>query len=284
MSSTKADQPLEAIGYTVEGKFAIITLNQPESLNALNNDQYLLLGCLVEQANNNPDTCFTLIQSTGRYFSAGANVKDSKLGAKEFKDEFDERNYWLSKFTARNAYLTTVFHNHRKVLIAALNGPVVGLSTALVSLCDFIYAMNDKVFILAPFANLGLVSEGVASATLINRLGLSIGNEALLLSKPISAPKLEQTGYLNKNFKIHNRSQADVDRFNSLVKHEFWDMAKNLEFQSIIDIKKIIQSNLTKNYRNINAQEIIDGVYKWLDHVPQQKFAKIAGKQLKHKL
>lgn len=268
--------------YEVRDKVAIITLNLAKGLNSLTNDQYLLLGKLVEKANNERDTVVTFIRSTGRYFSAGANVKDVKLVASAFPDDanqLEETSYWLSKFTSRNAYLTTLFHDHEKILVCALNGPVVGLSSALVLLCDFIYAINDDVFVLTPFANLGLVSEGASAYTLVQRLGLSTANEALLLSSPIKAKRLYELGLINKIYNLR-----DVEKFNDLVLEEFWQKIKDLEAESIRDIKKIIKSTYLRDLHSVNAQEIIGGVYKWLAHKPQEKFIKLAERKISHKL
>lgn len=266
--------------YEVRDKVAIITLNLPKGLNSLNNDQYLLLGILVERANDDPNTIVTFIRSTGRYFSAGANVKDLNLvNKKESKSQVEETDYWLSKFTARNAYLTTVFHDHSKILMVALNGPVVGLSSALVALCDFVYAINNKVFLLTPFANLGLVSEGAAGATLVHRLGLSTANEALLLSRPISAERLHQLGFINKIYNLN-----DTEKFNDLVLEEFWSKVKDLDPVSIKDIKTIIKSNFLTDLQKTNAQEIIGGLTKFLQHKPQKRFLQVAKKERNHKL
>lgn len=265
--------------YEVRDKVAIITLNLPQGLNALDNNQYLLLGTLVDRADRDPNTIITYIRSTGRYFSAGANVKDTNFTPGAQLDKIGETDYWLSKFTARNAYLTTVFHDHSKILLVALNGPVVGLSSALVALADFVCAINEDVFMLTPFANLGLVSEGAAAATLVHRLGLSTANEALLLSSPIKAKRLHELGLINKIYNL-----KDVNKFNDLVLEEYYTKVKDLEVDSIKDIKKIIRSNFIRDLQSTNAQEIIGGLYKWLDHIPQEKFRRMSKRQMKHKL
>lgn len=116
-------------------------------------------------------------------------------------DAYDDHTFWLSHFVASNVYLTDVFHNHTKVLVAALNGPVIGLSSALVALCDLIYINNSQeFFMLLSFANLGLVAEGAASATISMRLGWSKASEALLLPQPINGVQLETLGFDNKSY------------------------------------------------------------------------------------
>ncbi|CDR42287.1 CYFA0S09e00188g1_1 [Cyberlindnera fabianii] len=265
--------------YEVKDKVAIITLNVPRELNALNQPQYLLLGYLVEKAEKDPNTIITFIRSTGRYFSAGANVKgESGLHGIQATG-IKATEHWLNNFVSRNAYLTSVFYDHTKLLVCALNGPVVGLSSALVALCDFVYAINDNVFMLTPFANLGLVSEGAAAATLVKRLGWSVANEALLLSRPIKAKRLYELGMVNK---IYNMN--DTDKFNDAVLEEFWTMAKDLDHTSIIDIKKLLKANFLQDLQSTNANEIIGGLNKWLQQKPQKRFAKISQKQMKHKL
>ena len=98
----------------------------------------------------------------------------------------------LRSFAANNLDVTQAFYTHPKILITALNGPVIGLSAALISLSDFIYA-TPSTFLLTPFTSLGLVAEGVSSYSLVQRLGISKANEALIMSKRVSCEELERS-------------------------------------------------------------------------------------------
>lgn len=99
--------------------------------------------------------------------------------------------------------MTEAFYNHPKILVVALNGPVIGLSAALTGWADFIYATPDT-FLLTPFSSLGLVSEGGASIGFVQRMGMSKANEALIMSKRISCEELVHCGYVNKVFGKEN--------------------------------------------------------------------------------
>jgi peroxisomal 3,2-trans-enoyl-CoA isomerase len=90
-------------------------------------------------------------------------------------------------------------YTHPKILITALNGPVIGLSAALLVFSDFIYC-TPHTFLLTPFSSLGLVAEGGASRAFVQRLGISKASEALIMSKRISAEELLQVGFVNKIF------------------------------------------------------------------------------------
>lgn len=58
----------EKISYRIEGPFFIIHLINPDNLNALEGEDYIYLGELLELADRNRDVYFTIIQSSGRFF------------------------------------------------------------------------------------------------------------------------------------------------------------------------------------------------------------------------
>lgn len=268
--------------YEVRGKVTLITLNLPSKLNALNGDQYLLLAKLVERADREEDTVLTLIQSTGRYFSAGANIADKGLLNVDSKDLFSHE-YWLNKFVSRNVFLADLFHNHTKVLAAALNGPVIGLSSALVSLCDLIYVMDEKkMFLLAPFSNLGLVAEGAALATLFLRLGWSKSAEALLFARPIPGTELNKLGFINKSY--HDTKFESVEAFNQQVHDDLVKQFSNLYEPSILENKQLLKANRDQLINSASQREVIKGFNKWVQGVPQERFMRLYQKDIQHKM
>ena len=269
------------ITYEVRGRTTIITLNSPKALNALSSEQYLRLGKLVEEADAEEDTVATIIQGSGRFFSAGASFKDPGLMPQNLtKSETHE--YWLNKFVARNVWITDVFHNHSKILVAAVNGPAVGLSAALLALCDIIYVKEEKdFFLLGPFSNLGLVAEGASSASLFLRLGWSLASEALLLARPISGKDLYRVGFINRTFDGQFKTTEEFnDHVCKMVAHYF----ENLHEDSIFKNKKLLKANRDQLINSANSNEAIRGFGKWMEGVPQAKFAKLAKKDIKHKI
>ena len=73
----------------------------------------------------------------------------------------DRYKRWLVALVSYNLNNTQAFYSHKKILVTALNGPVVGLSAALIAHSDFIYAA-PHAFLLCPFSSLGLAAEGLA--------------------------------------------------------------------------------------------------------------------------
>ena len=272
----------EDILYEVRGKVTIITFNIPKKLNAMNGEQYLLLAKLIERADTEEDTVMTLIQSTGRYFSAGANIADKGLANVEPEKLFSHE-YWLDKFVARNVYLTDLFHNHSKILAAAVNGPVIGLSAAMLALCDLVYVMDEtKFFLLAPFSNLGLVAEGAASATLFLRLGWSKSAEALLLARPIPGVELNKLGFINKNY--GDVKFDSVEQFNQRVHDDLVSQFNGLYEPSIFANKQLLKANRDQLINSANSREVIKGFNRWVQGVPQERFMRLYQKDIQHKM
>ncbi|CAI5756084.1 unnamed protein product [Candida verbasci] len=267
--------------YEVKDRVAIISFNIPDKLNALNGDQYLKLGKFIEKADEEEDTVATIIQSSGRFFSAGANFADKSMENVDIQELFSHE-YWLQRFVARNVWLTNLFNDHKKILVASVNGPVIGLTTGLLLLCDLIY-VNDlsKFYLLAPFANLGLVAEGSSSATLFARLGWSKASEALLLAKPISGEDCYNAGLINKHY---NGKFDNVDDFNQHIYKELTEAFENLHEDSIFQNKQLLKLSRDQYINQANSQEVMRGLKKWLEGVPQARFAQLAAKEVKHKL
>lgn len=270
----------EEILYEVRDRAVIITLNAPKRLNALDFNGYLQLAKYVEAADQEEGTILTLIQSTGRYFSAGANIGGGALT--QNTEELFSHEYWVKNFVGRNTYVTDVFHNHSKILAAAVNGPVIGLSTGLLALCDLVYVKDESEFyMLAPFANLGLVAEGASSATLFLRLGWSKSAEALLLAKPIKGPELKQLGFINKSYNGKFKSTED---FNAHVLKELTESFKDLHEPSILENKALLRYNRDQFITSANSREAVRGFYKWIEGAPQTRFAQLLQKEIKHKI
>lgn len=272
----------EIILYEVRGKVAVITLNIPHKLNALNAEGYLLLGKLMERADAEEDTIVTLIQSSGRFFSAGADFSDKALAGNQDVDKFDHE-FWLGRFVGRNAWLTDLFHNHTKVLVSALNGPVIGLSAALVALSDLIYVIDEaKVYVLTPFSNLGLVAEGASSATLFLRLGWSKASEALLFARPIPGAELTKLGFINKSYGDYNFKS--VEEFNKKIYDDLVAQFDGLYEPSVLANKQLLKANRDKLITSANSTEVVGGFNKWKAGAPQRRFVQLSLKQIKHKL
>ncbi|KAK1756126.1 enoyl-CoA hydratase/isomerase [Echria macrotheca] len=269
------------------GRLAIITINNPQKLNALDMHSYYDIAQKLREVAKHDEVYITLLIGKGRYFSAGADVsisrkKPSDMTTAEDANEIDTRQLWLRSFVPYNLNITQAFFTHPKILVAALNGPAVGLSAALVAHADFVYAV-PSTFLLTPFSSLGLVAEGGASRALVTRLGVAKANEALIMSKRIGIDELVATGFVNKVFDCD--VNEDDAKFRELVVKEIDDrLGEHLVGDSLLGIKALIRRPEIDVLEAQNAREVFAGLDRFVTGVPQEEFRKLATGQKRHKL
>jgi peroxisomal 3,2-trans-enoyl-CoA isomerase len=180
---------------------------------------------------------------------------------------------------------TNTPQTHPKILITALNGPAIGLSAALISFSDFIYAA-PHAFLFTPFSSLGLVAEGNASIGFVRRLGISKANEALIMSKRITCEELVATGFVNAVFDVGSaKEEGFSERFLGRVLEEVNDrLGDHLNSDSLIKIKALIQGPGRAELDRQGVEEVMGGLKRFVSGVPQEEFRKIAAGAKKHKL
>ena len=193
----------------------------------------------------------------------------------------DVRRETLKTFVANNLEVSNAFYTHPKILITALNGPVIGLSAAIISFSDFIYAA-PHAFLLTPFTSLGLVAEGGASRGFVQRLGISKANEALIMSKRITAEELLQVGFVNK---IFNTAKDEHEKFLAEVLNEVNDrLGDHLNSDSLLKVKALIRKPEREVLDAQNMAEVFGGLERFVSGAPQEEFRKIASGEKRHKL
>ncbi|GAA6003769.1 enoyl-CoA hydratase/isomerase family protein [Rhodotorula paludigena] len=263
----------DAILLDFKPPFAIITLNQPKKKNALDLHLYKRLSSILKEVDRNPEIYVTVLTGNGDFFSAGADVKSTREG---FKGE-DARVASLERLSGSNLDMTRSFYTHSKILVAGLNGPAIGLSAALLGHVDLVYAVENAYF-LTPFSAISLVCEGGASQSLVQRMGLSKANEALLLGKKLTAQDLVACGFINKLF-----PPQDAASFRKELLSYLEQQLSGLELEAILKSKQLIRAALP-NPDETNTREVFAGAERFATGKPQERFSKLANKEMKHKL
>lgn len=206
------------------------------------------------------------------------------IGRTSPSDPDDARKQWLQTFVAFNLNICEAFASHPKILVVGLNGPVVGLTAALVAHADFIYAA-PHAFLLTPFSSLGLVAEGGSSRALVTRLGLARANEALIMSRRIPSDELERCGFVNKIFGEVQQGAGEDEKFRRLVLREVDErLGEHLVGDSLVGIKKLIRGPEQNVVNLSNFNEVFAGIERFVTGVPQEEFRKIASGEKRHKL
>ncbi len=191
MSETDAPTTLETVNLQI-GSVATIELNRPEALNAWNKQLGLDLLAALRLTDEDDAVRAVVITGAGRAFSSGADLKD--LGV-ELTPEGRPDIYKI--LTERYHPIMHAIRELPKPVLAAVNGPAVGIGCSLALCCDLVLAAQSAYFLLA-FVNIGLVPDGGSSLFVPTRVGMARASEMAMLGERISAAQALEWGLVNR--------------------------------------------------------------------------------------
>ena len=169
---------------TRRGASLELAFNRPARKNALTNAMYEALTSALLDAERDAAVRVVLFHGDEQAFTAGNDLGDFL--------ERPPRSEEAPVFRFIRAVLAGT-----KPLVAAVNGPAVGIGTTLLLHCDLVYAGDNARFIL-PFASLGLLPEFASSYTLPRLAGHHRAAEMLLLGEPFDAQRGLAAGFVNR--------------------------------------------------------------------------------------
>jgi 2-(1,2-epoxy-1,2-dihydrophenyl)acetyl-CoA isomerase len=176
-----------------DGAAATIELNRPQALNAWNTELGLALREAVLGVAADDAVRAVLITGAGRAFSSGADLKD--VVARDLTPEGHPDLH--SILTERYHPIIEAIREMPKPVVAAVNGPAVGIGLSLALACDLILAAESAYLLLA-FVNIGLVPDGGSSAFVPARVGLARATEMAMLGERVDAAKALDWGLVNR--------------------------------------------------------------------------------------
>jgi enoyl-CoA hydratase/carnithine racemase len=161
-----------------------IGFNRPEKRNALTAAMYSAMADGLVRADTDDTIRAVLFHGSEAVFTAGNDLDDFLQRPPSGEDAPVFR------------FLMAVA-NARKPLVAAVNGPAVGLGTTLLLHCDLVFAADNARFSL-PFTQLGLVPEFASSYLLPLVAGYQRAAELLLLGEPFDAKTAREAGFVTR--------------------------------------------------------------------------------------
>jgi 2-(1,2-epoxy-1,2-dihydrophenyl)acetyl-CoA isomerase len=195
---------LETVDLTLRDGAAWITLNRPDALNAWNTQLGQDLHAAVHRAADDDEVRAVVITGAGRAFSSGADLKQG------FEPTPSGHPDVHTRLTQTYHPIITTIRRMPKPVLAAVNGPAVGIGCSLALACDIIVAAESAYFLLA-FVNIGLVPDGGSSLFVPARAGFTRAAEMALLGEKVPAPKAVEWNLINRAV-ADDAFEAEVER------------------------------------------------------------------------
>jgi enoyl-CoA hydratase/carnithine racemase len=170
----------EPVLYSVEDGVATITLNRPDKLNALNGEMYAGVLAALDKSDADDDVRAVIVTGAGRAFCAGADLSRG-AGTFNYGQAGDPEAH-----RDRGGMLVLRIYRSLKPIIAAINGPAVGVGISMTLPMD-IRIMADSARAGFVFAARGIVPDGAASWFLPRIAGISQALEWCLSGRVFGA-------------------------------------------------------------------------------------------------
>jgi 2-(1,2-epoxy-1,2-dihydrophenyl)acetyl-CoA isomerase len=208
MSAFETAQAYATVNLLRRGAAAIIELNRPESMNAWDLQLGLDLRAAVEAVAADPAVRAVMITGAGRAFSSGADLKAGFDPTPEGHPDV--------RSTLRDRYHPIIVQIRRmeKPVIAAINGPAVGIGCSLALACDLIL-MAESSYLLLAFVNIGLVPDGGSSVFVPVRAGHARAAEMAMLGERVPAEQAVAWGLANRvhpDGELRSEAEALLER------------------------------------------------------------------------
>jgi enoyl-CoA hydratase len=184
---------------------ALITLNRPDALNALNSQLLRELATAVEKADASDKVRCIVLTGSDKAFAAGADIKE--MADKTFVEMYRE-NFFGAE--------TDRFIKTRKPIIAAVSGYVLGGGCELAMMCDFIIASDTAKF-GQPEINLGVMAGLGGTQRLTRFVGKSKSMEMHLTGRFMNAEEAERSGLVSRVVPVKKLKEEVMSAANKIA-------------------------------------------------------------------
>jgi 2-(1,2-epoxy-1,2-dihydrophenyl)acetyl-CoA isomerase len=182
------DPTFETIRWTVADGVGTLSLNRPDTLNALNGPMRAELAAAIKAAARDDAVRCVVLTGEGRGFCSGADLRGG-----------EEERHFRQVLTSEYHPLISAIRELPKPVVAAVNGVAAGAGVSIALACDLVYASEDARFIQA-FVRIGLIPDSGSTRTLVRALGRHRAAELMFFGEPMSAAEAATAGLVNAVF------------------------------------------------------------------------------------
>jgi 2-(1,2-epoxy-1,2-dihydrophenyl)acetyl-CoA isomerase len=254
----------ETIDLTTDGPAARILLNRPEALNAWNGQFGEDLLDAVTAVAGDDSVRAVLLTGAGRGFSSGADLKEQRT----------ERDGGAPDLSAR---LKEIYHpiitglrEMPKPVVAAVNGPAVGIGCSLALAADLIVTAESAYFLLA-FVNIGLVPDGGSTAFLPARVGYARAAEMAMLGEQVPAEQALEWGLVNRvvpDDELETASGELLDRLANGPTRSYAGAKKLLNRRTYADLAGQLDAEAETQKEQGSSEDFVEGVLAFVEKRP----------------
>ncbi|MCV7226505.1 enoyl-CoA hydratase/isomerase family protein [Mycolicibacterium komossense] len=182
------------------GAVAVVTMNRPDKLNAIDIPLRLALADAIEAADGDASVRAIVLTGAGRAFCSGGDI--ASMDRMTPQDALERAQ--LAQRVIRAIWSTG------KPVVAAVEGAAFGAGTALAAACDRVVAAHDAKF-ATTFTKVGLAGDMGAYVSLPTRVGVARARQMLMLPKTVGAQEALEIGLVDAVVETGTARAAALD-------------------------------------------------------------------------
>jgi 2-(1,2-epoxy-1,2-dihydrophenyl)acetyl-CoA isomerase len=255
---------METVQLNIAGGVAWITLSRPDALNAWTRELGEDLASALEHAAENRAVRAIVLTGAGRAFSSGA---DMKAGADHGEDGKPDV---LTRLRETYNPLILRVRTIPKPVVAAVNGPAVGIGCSLALAADLIVAAESAYFLLA-FVNLGLGLDGGASVFLPARVGHARAFELAYLGERLPAARALEWGLVNRvvpDAELESAAGALAARLAAGPPGSYASIKRTINDQLYRRIDQQLEDEAVLQQERAQSADFVEGVLAFMQKRP----------------
>ncbi len=241
-----------------DGPVRIITLNRPDALNATNHVLHAGLASLFPQLDADEQARVAVITGAGRAFSAGGDFS--------YIDDLSKDAELRHLTLTHGRQIVTGMVSCRLPIVAAVNGPAVGLGCSLVALSDIVF-MAESAHLADPHVVLGLVAADGGPVVWPLLTSLQLAKEYALTGDRIPAERAAAIGLVNHvcaDGEVLDQAMACAHRIATLPKGAVEDTKRILNIQMERAVLSVLDYALSAEDRSFTTPELRANVDRML--------------------
>jgi enoyl-CoA hydratase len=200
----------QVLTVTIEGQVALLTLNRPEKLNAMNNELLTAMLGSLDEIELDPKVRAVVITGAGRAFSAGADIAAFQPHMEAGPAEA------VARFMRPGHHMTRRVESFCKPVIAAVNGLAYGGGCELVESTHLALAADTVSFCKSEI-NIGIIPTFGGTQRLPRNVGRKAATELILTGRIFGVAEAARLGLINRVVPGADLIRAAIDLANELA-------------------------------------------------------------------
>ena len=241
--------------HSLEDGVLTLTLNRPDSLNALNAPLVIELKAQLEAAARDADVGAIVLRGAGRGFSAGGDLREGAT-PRWHGDAANAHEEWRDSLRGAME-ASRLLHQIQKPTIAMVRGPAAGAGLSLATACDLRIASTTAVFTTA-FVKVGFSGDFGITYFLTRLVGTAKARELYFTAEILNAEQIEKLGLANRvieDDKLDAETMAFARKLAAGPRVAWWHVKKNMKVAEEGTLSEALDSEAARMIRTGETED-----------------------------